>query len=223
MKNKFGNYNKNISYIILILPFVYFFILGISFLVSILQADLYIKKGRTVFNQGKYESALYYFDKAIEYNPRESFYYENRARVLAYLGLLSDKSEDKKILKTLALKDLEYSKNMNPNNLRVVRNNISTYYLLAILNNDNVSSGTKDKNDFAEETRHIDIDYNFRDITKRYFYDVKTMYKNDAGVLVDIARYERKLNWEMDFNNTKLLIEKIRPDLLEWHEDLINY
>lgn len=169
-------------------------------------ADILFKRGSKALEATNYPSAIYYFNSAIEHNPTESFYYEGRSQAFALASLSSESNEDKTALKDLALKDMEYSFTLNPKNLRSVRNNLSTYYLLSL----------KDLG-----TPPI-IDYSFLGVTKKYFYFVKTNYKSDVGTLVDIARYEKLLGWSSDYESTITMIKTLRPDLLEWHPYLIN-
>jgi len=173
---------------------------------TIFSADINFKQGKIALSQGIYDSALLYFNSAIEKNPNESYYYEGRSQSLVFLSLLSEKPEDRKALKDLALKDLEYGFNLNPKNLRFIRNNISTYYFLGVKNTE----------------MPVTYDYDFRDTVKDYFYFIKTAYPTDVGILVDLYKYEKLLGWEEDYIVTLDRIKSLRPDLLDWHPYLIN-
>lgn len=169
-------------------------------------ADILFKRGSNALDGNNYPPAIYFFNSAIEHNPTESFYYEGRSQAFALAALSAESDEDKTALKDLALKDMEYSFTLNPKNLRSVRNNLSTYYLLSL----------KDLGTPAS------IDYSFLGATKKYFYFVKTNYKSDVGTLVDVARYEKLLGWSSDYESTITMIKRLRSDLLEWHPYLIN-
>ncbi|OGC38962.1 hypothetical protein A3K42_00400 [candidate division WWE3 bacterium RBG_13_37_7] len=60
----------------------------------------------------------------------------------------------------------------------------------------------------------IDPAYDF--IVHDFYAWVKTTYANDAGVLVSIAEYEKKLGWSEDYEKTLQMIKVLRPDLLNW-------
>lgn len=100
---------------------------------------------------------------------------------------------------TSALTDLQTAYKLNPNNIPTIRDSLPIYTLLAKLQNN------------SEQAQ----------ITQEYFTFVKNKYKNDAGTLVDIAKYERKLDNTQDYNETLAKIEQLRPDLLKWHPELL--
>ena len=169
---------------------------------NLFYADVYVKKGKEYLSKGDYTNAIFNFDKAVEKNPSESFYYRNRAYGYASMAGTADSYLiDSNILKKLALNDLEIAYSINPKNLRLIRNSIPVYYLLSL----------------KEQSSSI-----FVTTTKSYFELTKKSYPLDVGTLVDIAVYEKKLNWMEDYYNTLGLIQKLRPDILEWCPELLN-
>lgn len=98
-----------------------------------------------------------------------------------------------------ALSDLQTAYELNRNNIPTIRDSLPIYTLLAAL----------------ENTPKQNL------ITQEYFNLLKNKYKNDAGTLVDIAKYEKKLNHEENYNETLVRIKQLRPDLLKWHPDLL--
>ncbi len=55
-----------------------------------------------------------------------------------------------------------------------------------------------------------------------FYRKLYNTYPSDAGILVSLAYYQRKLRLEEDLQKTLSQIKKLRPDLLEWHPYLIN-
>ncbi len=166
------------------------FILFISTAVKFYIAELYYAGSKIYLDKGDLNKALEYSTKAVSLNSNEPAYLRQRAKVNLANKILLNNSE----LTANALTDLQNAENLNPHNLATLRNQIPLYYYLV---NDS------------------DIQ-----ITRNYFYKLKTTYKSDLGLLVDIAKYEKQLGLEQDFILTKDMISVLRPDILEWHEDL---
>lgn len=184
-------------------------ILGIFFeykVINIFLGDMYLKKSRLYLENGNPEESLVYIEKAIDKVPNEPYYLINRARVYITLSVGENK-ESIKALKDLALSDLQKAYNLNLNNLRTTRNSIPLYYFLAI-------------NDYLEPSSTDNIDTNFIDTTKDFYAKTKQRYENDAGVLVSIAKYEKKLGLEKEYLESIGRIKILRSDLLDWNEDL---
>lgn len=94
--------------------------------------------------------------------------------------------------------DLITGLSINPNDTMFIRNSFYVYYLLA-----------------SKDPFYIPI-------TKAMFLNTKKRYSTDVGVLVDIAKYEKVLGWEGDYSTSLMEIEKLRPDILKWHPDLLD-
>jgi hypothetical protein len=89
--------------------------------------------------------------------------------------------------------------------LVTIRNSIPIYYLLAI-------------RDFYLEPGRENIDENYIGIVKDFFSRTKHSYWNDAGVILSIAKYEKELELDAEFEESRFRIKDLRPDLLEWHD-----
>jgi len=171
------------------------------FFLNTFLADLYLKKGKDSVAKNNYSLALANFNKAITYNSKEASYYKNRAQCYAQISFLLNDSPEKSVYKELALGDLEYAYNLNPKNLKFVRDSFYVYSLLAL-----------------KEPADSKIVL----ISKDVFVKNKQIYNTDLGTLVDIGVYEKRLNWFEDYEVTQSLIKKLRPDVLKWYPNLIN-
>ena len=193
--------NSKTRRIVLIpLWFFYFFIVyRLSFFFS---ADKDYKKSLELIKRDSYDSALYYADRAVFINPLEPSYYRGRAKVRSAFLVHND---DVISVKKAIFDDLKKAEELNPENLVTVRNSIPIYYLLAV-------------KDFYAEPGENNADEKYAEIVKDFFARVKHKYWNDAGVISSVAKYEKKLGLEKEFEESKLRISKLRPDLLEWHE-----
>lgn len=157
-------------------------------------ADVYYKKARELEKKGSIEEALIFINEAVDKNPNEPTYLKERARI--YIALSAGANvESVHALKNLALIDLKTAYALNPNNLVVIRNSIPLYYFLAVENSQDFTTTAKD---FFSETKH--------------------RFPNDVGVYVSVAKYEKKLGWTRDYEETLAQIKNLRPDLLEWNE-----
>lgn len=85
-----------------------------------------------------------------------------------------------------AIKNLEQAQKLNEDNLVTLRNMVPIY-------------------SFTSE-----------DLAENYYEKLKNKYETDAGLLVQIAEYEKSLNLIENYNETTEMISKLRPDLLEW-------
>lgn len=85
-----------------------------------------------------------------------------------------------------AVKSLEKAQELNKNNLVTSRNMIPIY------------------------------SFTSKDLAKEYYEKLKNKYPNDAGLLVQIAEYEKSLSLAENYNQTANMIKKLRPDLLDW-------
>jgi tetratricopeptide (TPR) repeat protein len=160
---------------------------------NIYSADVFYEKSQLYLAKGDVEVASILADSAIKNNEFEPNYYRGRAKIhivgaVSANGILSDTEKEK------VLADLRKAVSLNPNNLVTLRNVIPLYYFLA------------------------EIDGKYLPVTRDYFRQVKYRFSNDAGVVVSIAKYEKKLGLTEDFNESVEIIKKLRPDLLNWHE-----
>lgn len=162
---------------------------------NIYGADVAMEDSVRFLSQGDSEIALRLIDKAIKQNGSEPNYYRMKAKILLV------NSGDKKEI----LWDLQKALELNDHNLVTIRNSIPLYYFLAC-RDINLPAGAN----------NIDQDYLL--ITQKYFGRVKEKYAHDAGVIASVAKYEKKLGLMNDYNQSVKIIEKLRPDLLEWHE-----
>lgn len=165
-------------------------------------ADVEYKRARNSVENGRFEQAYKYIQKAIENNSLEASYYRERARV--YIGMqLGQNTDTVNALKDLAFADLQKSINLNPNNLASIRNALPYFYFLAI----------KDTNKPADPNN---LDEKYLRIAQDFFIENELKYSTDVGTLVDIATYEKKLFLTRNYEETRELIKQLRPDILEW-------
>ena len=183
---------------------VIYFMLIKSF-VSLYYADMYYTQSRDLVGDVKFSDALKFANKALEQNPLEPAYYRGRAKILTLSALYSLKEEDRLSLKKVAFEDLQRAFKLNTGNLATVRNSIPLYYYLSLKTLDGSNS---------------DLDQEYLQKTKGFFDFIKKEYPNDVGALVDVAKYQKKLGLTKDFNITLKIIADLRPDLLDWNEDL---
>jgi tetratricopeptide (TPR) repeat protein len=162
---------------------------------NIYTADVMLEESGRYLSQGDTEIAGKLIDKAIKLNGREPNYYRTKAKIL-----LVDTGDKKEILS-----NLQKALDLNNRNLVTMRNMIPLYYFLAI-ENINFPSGADN------------VDKDYLPITQKYFEYVKRTYVHDAGVITTIAKYEKKSGLVEGYNESVKIIEKLRPDLLEWHE-----
>jgi hypothetical protein len=148
-----------------------------------------------------------YIEKALSLNSKEPNYYRHRAKI--YFSSTVNKTEKEKTkLKDLAITDLETSFDLNTNNLATIRNNVPLYFFLA---NYELSEAASDAN----------VDNKYLPFTLKYFDYTKRYTPNDVGTFVATAKYEKRLNQQESYDKSIQNIKILRPDLLEWHPDLI--
>jgi len=58
---------------------------------------------------------------------------------------------------------------------------------------------------------------NYSGAVKEFFQNTKDKYWHDAGVISTIAKYEKRLSFLTEYQESVNRIKEIRPDLLEWH------
>jgi len=184
-----------------------FVVVGVYFYLNLYifkfyNADIYYKKGQEYIKNGDEKRALYYADKAVTMNPYEPNYYRGRAKIKTVL-LASTQNNIK--IKQEIYDDLKKALELNKNNLVTIRNSIPIYYFLAV-------------GDVYKAPGKDNYDEKYIELVKDFFNDTKRNYSNDVGVLVSIAKYEKKLGLEESYQDSVTRIEFLRPDLLEWHE-----
>ena len=184
-----------------------FVVVGVYFYLNLYifkfyNADIYYKKGQEYIKNGDEKRALYYADKAVTTNPYEPNYYRGRAKIKTVL-LASTQNNIK--IKQEIYDDLKKALELNKNNLVTIRNSIPIYYFLAV-------------GDVYKAPGKDNYDEKYIELVKDFFNDTKRNYSNDVGVLVSIAKYEKKLGLEESYQDSVTRIEFLRPDLLEWHE-----
>jgi O-antigen ligase len=168
---------------------------------KIYRADINFKKSQEFLSNGDKERALYFANKSIDLNPLEPNYYRGRAKVLTVYLL---PTKDISSVKEKMYSDIKKSLELNPLNLVTIRNSIPLYYFLAVEDVGNVSG-----------INNIDTEY--VGIVKEFFQNTKYKYWHDAGVVSTIAKYEKRLSFTNEYQESVKRIKEIRPDLLEWH------
>lgn len=192
--------------LIIILGIILYTITLIHF-VNTYTADINFKKSQRLISKKKVESALKNVDKAISKNPLEPKYYWGRAKILL-TATAGESEEIKKNLKEHALKDMKKAYALNENNLVTIRNLVPLYYFIAA-RDVNLPYGPDN------------IDENYLEVTKKYYKGIKNVSPNDAGVYTLLAKYEKRLNLDAAYEESINNIIQLRPDLLEWHPNII--
>ena len=168
-------------------------------------ADVFSKNIDSQIKDLEFEKALKSANTSINLNPREPYYYRQKAKVLLLLS--AQNIEDKKIYKQQALSSLQKAYELNPENLATIRNSVPYYYFLA-KNDLTVQQDPKD---------NTQIDEDFINATRRFYAEVKTRFPNDAGAIATVAKYEKQLELEQDYQNSVNMLKNLRPDLIQWY------
>ena len=169
------------------------------------SADVYFSNSEKLLEEFELEKALNNATLSIRDNPLEPNYYKQRAKVyLTMAAVLGD--EYKTELKESALDDMYMAYNINPNNLVTVRNLVPLFYFLSV-------------KEFTLSVSNENIDQAFLPETKNFYEKIKNISPNDAGVYVLLAKYEKRLGLNDEYNASVKIVEELRPDLLEWHEN----
>jgi tetratricopeptide (TPR) repeat protein len=172
---------------------------------SFYLADLYYVKSRSFLKQSEIEKSLEYAKKAILRNPREPNYYRGMAKALITSEVFGEVSAS---TKESSLYYLSSALELNPENLVTLRNLVPLYYFLSI-------------KDLSAPAAKDNIDPTYLDVTRRYYQTVFDYSPNDVGIYVLLAKYSKKLELTELYENSIEKIEMLRPDLLEWCEDLL--
>lgn len=173
------------------------------FLIRIYVADVFYRKSQNLIETGGDRVVLESINKAISLNPYEPNYYRGKAKVLI-VRFLSDANSPYTV-KLEILTNLKKAYDFNPNNLVTIRNSIPLYYFLAV-KDINLTAGVEN------------IDSEYAPYTIEFFKMVKKSYWNDVGVIASIAKYEKKLGLDDDYEVSVERIKVLRPDLLDWND-----
>ena len=192
---------RKIIKVVLIFLIWGFFVFGCASIYKIYKADVYFKKSQELLKKQKILLAQEYSEKAIELNPAEPAYYWGLSKVLVVSLVENFDSTTKQNI----IRNINISENLNSKNLVSKRNFIAIVYFLAV----------EDLN-IAPGESNLDLEY--LDFIKSYYKNSKTTYSKDLGVLVDIAKYEKRLGLEEDYFETVTKVESLRPEVLDWHE-----
>lgn len=164
-------------------------------------ADVYFRKSQDLLKNESTEKALGFANKAVSLNPLEPNYFRGRAKInVVRLGSFGGTS-----LKESVLNDLKTAYNLNPQNLVTIRNSIPLYYFLTMKY---MILGPVKEN----------FDEKYLQPAINYLEQAKKSYWTDAGVITEVAGYEKKLGLDADYKESVERIRKIRPDLLDWND-----
>jgi hypothetical protein len=180
--------------------------LSLFIFISVYRADVFYKKARDSVAERSPVKGLEFINKAIEINSMEPAYYRERARIYLIVSANRDQ-EAVRVLKNLALEDLQTAYFINPDNIVNTRNSIPLYYFL--------SAG-----DLTESANKENVDYRFIPHTKEFYRYAKTISPNDVGIYVALAKYENRLGLSNELAESTEKIRLLRPDLFDWHESL---
>lgn len=164
--------------------------------------ESYIDSQRAL-KESNFERALLYANKSIEKNSREPRYYYGRAKV--YLG--STTTGKITVNKDKALADLQKAQELNPKNLVTLRNVVPIYYFLSIF-------------DLSRVDATNNLDEKYFTATKEFYSDLKNYSPTDVGINVLLAKYEKRLGMEQEYKESLEIVERLRPDLMDWHPSL---
>lgn len=192
--------SKNIFIILLCINYVLLIIL----FARMYLADVFYESSQSSFANQDYEKAEQFASRAASLNPNEPAYLRHRAKTLIMMSF----SQNNAVFKSQAYDDLISAYHLNPKNLATIRNSVPLLYFLSV------------KDYTIPATSGTNIDLNFFNLTKDYYANVKNISQTDVGIFVLLAKYEKKLGLVDEYNESIKKITNLRPDLLEWHEDL---
>lgn len=170
-------------------------------------ADVASKESDLYFERGDVIKALALANRSIKMNPHEPFYYRQRAKTYM-LTTMGQSADEISYIKASTLKDLLRAREVNPDNLATLRGEISLYYLLALSNLTEASQ---------QKSQDNTTDIFYLGLAKDYYQTLSERFYDDAGVLTQIAKYQKMLGLENDYQNSVERIRILRPDLLEWY------
>ncbi|MBN1162871.1 hypothetical protein JXA34_03975 [Patescibacteria group bacterium] len=183
---------------IIVVLFIY-----LQMLFRIYYADVCFENAVRSIDRGEYDIAVVYVNQAIKSNSEEPNYLRLKAKALILIS--TDATGDESYeYKTVALDSLRKAYELNPNNLVTIRNSVPLYYYLSV-------------HDYSLPPSVDNLDDRFIRYAADFFETVKERYSHDVGVITLIAKYENRLGLYEEYNDSVSLVEKLRPDLLDWH------
>lgn len=202
--NSLRNHIRLGSLILLIIGYALF----ISRILNNYIADVSAASSREYLTEKEFDKALEVANRAVKLNPNRSYYYRIKAQAILFYSLNKFTYLNSEVKKEV-FENIGKAKELNLINLATLRNNIPLYYYLAL---DNLRS-------FSEDDSNLQRNYDeiYLSEAKEEISYLKNTYSNDAGVLVSIAHYERKLGLTVEYSKTIEMIRNLRPDLLDWH------
>ena len=180
------------------------YLCSINVFAKIYIADFYAASSERSLKVKENVLAERYIDKAIALNSQEPKYYRTKAKILL-AKLVEVELNDQPSIKKEALQYMELARGLNGKNLATLRNSTPLYYFLTI-------------KDFSKPADIENIDQDYLDITRDYYLFLRNTYPNDLGILVELAKYQRRLGMGEDYENTKKMVGELRPEILEWNE-----
>ncbi len=190
----------------LVIPILILYLLCLRVIVGLYLADVQYTKSLDLVKESRWDQAEMAADKALAFNPLEPAYYRGRAKVFLTNITNLENEEEVDMAKTRILADLETAYELNPNNLATIRNSIPLYYFLAVKS-------------LHEPPTSQNVDRRFLPYTRGFFNKVKYILPNDVGVFVLLAKYEKRLGLEPEYQASIDQIKQLRPDLLQWHHN----
>jgi hypothetical protein len=103
--------------------------------------------------------------------------------------------------------DLKKAEDLNPDNLVTLRNSIPLYYFLAV-------------EDVFLRSGPDNLDQEYSSETIAFYEKIKERYWSDVGVILSVAKYEKRLGLTDEYRKSVNRVRELRPDLLDWHESL---
>ena len=188
---------RRLSFVLITLAGILVVLFQYSIL-NIYSADVAFRRADKYLSGSDIERGLVEVNKAIFKNPQEPIYLRWRAKMYIAASLGMEK-EMRDYLKGLALADLEKAYNLNPKNLATLRNSVPLYYFLAL------------------------GDEKYLPIALSYFEKLEQLSSTDVGIEVLLLDYKEKLGQAQEAEKNFLNIQKLRPDLLEWHPVLQDF
>ncbi len=168
------------------------------------NADVHYESTNRLLNNVNLDKALDEANNAIKLNPMEPNYYRARARVMINYLPKQPKVVQKSI-KDSILKDIQRAYDLNPQNLVTIRNIIPLYYFISA---QNILVGASPEN----------VDPEYKPYAEAFYEYHKYYSPEDVGLLALIAKYEKRLNMDKDYEDTVAKVKELRPDLLDWYE-----
>ncbi|MBW6441335.1 O-antigen ligase family protein [Patescibacteria group bacterium] len=191
--------DKKYIYLVPVWLVYFIFVYKIS---EVYFADVHFRKSQDLAGESQVDQAINFADKAIQINPYEPNYYRGRAKIRTVYLVSSENTEE---IKSLILDDLKKAEDLNPYNLVTLRNSIPIYYFLGV-------------RDVSIAPGEGNIDEKYISQASEFFDMVKGEYWNDVGVVLAVARYEKRLGLNESYEKSLFRIEELRPDLLEWSD-----